>query len=77
MVDRYRRIFLKAQAPDTGVPQEHSEIYEAALNKDRDRACEALKRHILRASQNVQKVLLEMGAKNAPMVKRVARRAAG
>ncbi|TAK49492.1 MAG: FCD domain-containing protein [Xanthobacteraceae bacterium] len=57
MSDRYRRLFLKNHEPDRDVPKEHADIYGAALDRDADRACEALRRHITHVADNVLDLL--------------------
>lgn len=72
MSDRYRRLFLKEHEPDRDVPKEHAEIYAATLDRDADRACEALCRHITRVADNVLDLLNAIPA--APARPRRARR---
>lgn len=57
MADRYRRIFLASYPPERDAPAEHNAIYEAALDRDADAACEALRRHISHTSENILPVL--------------------
>lgn len=53
MGDRYRRVFLKSHEPDRDVAQEHQAMYQAALERNGDLACEILRTHIERTGANV------------------------
>ncbi|WP_336966469.1 GntR family transcriptional regulator [Sphingobium aquiterrae] len=47
--ERYRRLSATQGPPPTSVHAEHSEIFEAALARDADRAVKALEEHLQRA----------------------------
>lgn len=55
--DRYRRLFLARNAPDRDVPGEHAAIYQAALDRDVERASEILRQHLQRTGNNLLRVL--------------------
>lgn len=55
--DRYRRIFLKAHAPDRDVPAEHAALAQAMIERRPRRAVRILREHIERTGRNVQAAL--------------------
>lgn len=57
--DRYRRLFLERQPFDRDVPQEHADIYKAALERDADKACTLLRDHIERTGTNALNGLIK------------------
>lgn len=57
MGDRYRRVFLKSNEPDRDVCEEHAAMYQAALDRKAEVACEILHNHIERTGANVIKVM--------------------
>ncbi|CAB3796261.1 GntR family transcriptional regulator [Pararobbsia alpina] len=59
MGDRYRRVFLKAHEPDRDVTQEHLAMYQAAVDRNADVACDILRNHIERTGMNVLAVMRE------------------
>ena len=52
--DRYRRLFLLRTGGDREVEQEHSQIAQGTVARDRDFARERLRDHILRTGRNLQ-----------------------
>lgn len=59
MNDRYRRLFLARHPSGRDVRAEHEEIAMAATAHDTDRACAALRAHILATGENLKRVLIE------------------
>jgi GntR family transcriptional regulator, carbon starvation induced regulator len=57
--DRYRRLFLAARPFDKTVRREHTEICNAALDRDADVACKIMREHIERTGTNIRKALLK------------------
>jgi GntR family transcriptional regulator, carbon starvation induced regulator len=57
--DRYRRLFLAARPFDKTVRREHTEICNAALERDADVACKIMREHIERTGTNIRKALLK------------------
>lgn len=57
--DRYRRLFLISRPIDRAVRREHTEICNAALDRNADLACQILTEHIERTGANVRKALLK------------------
>lgn len=55
--DRYRRLFLEAYEPDPNVPQEHATIYQLAIQRDVEGACNLLTHHLTRTGERLEKVL--------------------
>ncbi|MEK7946751.1 GntR family transcriptional regulator [Pigmentiphaga sp. YJ18] len=55
--DRYRRLFLASNSPDRNVPAEHEAIYQAALGRNAERACDILRQHLSRTGTNLLSVL--------------------
>ncbi|WP_432212099.1 GntR family transcriptional regulator [Bosea vestrisii] len=55
--DRYRRIFLTRTGGDANVEQEHNQIAQGAVARDRDYARDRLREHILRTGRNLQNAL--------------------
>ncbi|AOO84931.1 GntR family transcriptional regulator [Bosea vaviloviae] len=55
--DRYRRIFLTRTGGDADVEQEHNQIAQGAVARDRDYARDRLREHILRTGRNLQNAL--------------------
>lgn len=53
MTDRYRRLFLSTHKLDRDVASEHKAITEATLERDADKACRLLERHIQRTGKNI------------------------
>jgi DNA-binding GntR family transcriptional regulator len=51
--DRYRRIFLWANIGEKTVREEHAAIAEAAVARQSDAACDALRRHVERTGRNL------------------------
>lgn len=66
--DRYRRIYLSvhdpARADRSRVMSEHQRLYEAALARDAERACQVLGQHIEATSARLLKV---MSAPDSPL----------
>lgn len=59
--DRYRRTFLKRTSGDRNVMLEHSEIAQAAVARDADKACQLLCQHLTRTATNLHHHLMENG----------------
>jgi DNA-binding GntR family transcriptional regulator len=57
--DRYRRLFLAARPFDKTVRREHTEISNAAIERNADVACRIMREHIERTGANIRKVLLK------------------
>lgn len=57
--DRYRRLFLASNSPDRNVPAEHEAIYQAALGRNAELACDILRQHLSRTGTNLLSVLPE------------------
>lgn len=55
--DRYRRMFLKNNLGDRGVPGEHARIAELTMARKTDEACALLRQHIGRTGENVRLAL--------------------
>jgi DNA-binding GntR family transcriptional regulator len=53
MTDRYRRLFLSTHRLDRDVAGEHRAITEATLDRDADKACRLMERHIQRTGKNI------------------------
>jgi GntR family carbon starvation induced transcriptional regulator len=51
--DRYRRLFLERHSPDRNVPAEHVAIFNAALERNVDVACDILRQHLMRTGTNL------------------------
>jgi DNA-binding GntR family transcriptional regulator len=51
--DRYRRVFLVRSGGDRNVSNEHSEIAQGAVARDRAFACDKLREHIHRTGSNL------------------------
>lgn len=60
--DRYRRLFLSSRPFDRAVRREHTEMANAALERNADVACEILREHIERTGTNIRKALLKNDA---------------
>ena len=52
--DRYRRIFLKKNAPDRKVPAEHTALAQAMIERRARDATRILREHIERTGRNIQ-----------------------
>ena len=52
--DRYRRIFLKKNAPDRNVPAEHTALAHAMIARRTRDATRILREHIERTGRNIQ-----------------------
>lgn len=72
--DRYRRLFLATNSPDRNVPAEHEAIFNAALDRDAERACEILRQHLSRTGANLLSVLPEAGTPPGQATRRSTRR---
>lgn len=59
MNDRYRRLYLARHPSGRNVQAEHEEIAMAATAHDADRACAALRAHILKTGENLMRRLGE------------------
>jgi GntR family transcriptional regulator, carbon starvation induced regulator len=57
--DRYRRLFLRSRPFDRAVRREHTDMANAALERDAQLACEILRGHIERTGTNIRKSLLK------------------
>ncbi|TFZ02606.1 GntR family transcriptional regulator [Ramlibacter henchirensis] len=57
--DRYRRLFLAARPFDKTVRREHTDICNAALERDAELACGIMREHIERTGANIRKALLK------------------
>ena len=57
--DRYRRLFLIGRPIDKTVRREHSDICNAALERNADLACRMMREHIERTGANIRKALLK------------------
>ncbi|RYY94335.1 MAG: FCD domain-containing protein, partial [Comamonadaceae bacterium] len=57
--DRYRRLFLTSRPFDRAVRREHTDICNAALDRNADLACGILREHIERTGANIRKALLK------------------
>ncbi|TFY97437.1 GntR family transcriptional regulator [Ramlibacter rhizophilus] len=57
--DRYRRLFLTSRPFDRAVRREHTDIANAAIERNADLACEILREHIERTGTNIRKALLK------------------
>jgi DNA-binding GntR family transcriptional regulator len=55
--DRYRRIFLKDNAPDRDVPAEHAAIAAAMVERRAEDAVRLLREHVERTGRNIQAAL--------------------
>ena len=55
--DRYRRIFLKKNAPDRNVPAEHTALAQAMIERRTRDATRILREHIERTGRNIQAAL--------------------
>lgn len=58
--DRYRRLFLMQAPRDKQVPDEHLQMYEAALARDADKATSILEAHIRRIGVNTQLAITQL-----------------
>jgi DNA-binding GntR family transcriptional regulator len=67
--DRYRRLFLTSRPFDRTVRREHTDICNAALDRNADLACSILREHIERTGSNIRKALLR---NEAPAQKQAA-----
>jgi DNA-binding GntR family transcriptional regulator len=56
--DRYRRLFLISRPVDKAVRREHTDICNAALERNADLACDIMREHIDRTGANIRKALL-------------------
>ncbi|ODB91387.1 FCD domain-containing protein [Candidatus Thiodiazotropha endoloripes] len=68
---RYRNIALNTEIP-RDLHQEHEELRNAALARDKKRACDAIEQHIMRTAEITLKVLREEEADRENEVDRVA-----
>ena len=57
--DRYRRVFLVQSGGDRNVVNEHSEIAQGAVARDKAYACDKLREHIARTGNNLRAELTE------------------
>jgi DNA-binding GntR family transcriptional regulator len=57
--DRYRRLFLTSRPFDRTVRKEHTDICNAALERNAELACSILREHIERTGTNIRKALLK------------------
>ncbi len=55
--DRYRNIYLKSAGVQRDVVDEHTAIADAAVNRDTERACELLSKHIKRSTENILRLI--------------------
>jgi DNA-binding GntR family transcriptional regulator len=62
MGDRYRRVLLRSAEPDRDVGEEHAAMYQAALDRQADMACDALRLHIERTGATVIAAMSRHGA---------------
>jgi DNA-binding GntR family transcriptional regulator len=62
MGDRYRRVLLRSTEPDRDVGEEHAAMYQAALDRKADVACDVLRIHIERTSATVIVAMSKHGA---------------
>ncbi|MGE4240538.1 GntR family transcriptional regulator [Ramlibacter sp.] len=60
--DRYRRLFLTSRPFDKTVRREHTDIANAALERNADLACGILAEHIERTGTNIRKAILKSDA---------------
>ncbi|MCG7974681.1 MAG: FCD domain-containing protein [Candidatus Thiodiazotropha taylori] len=68
---RYRNIALSTEIP-RDLHQEHEELRNAALARDKQRACDAIEQHIMRTAEITLKVLREEEADRENEVDKVA-----
>ena len=66
--DRYRRLFLRSRPFDRVVRREHTDMSNAALERNAQLACEIMRTHIERTGSNIRKALL----KTEPATKQIA-----
>jgi GntR family transcriptional regulator, carbon starvation induced regulator len=65
MNDRYRRLYLAGSPAGRDVQAEHDEIAEAATAHDADRACAALRSHVLKTGEELSRRLAEPAVQHA------------
>ena len=66
--DRYRRLFLSSRPFDRAVRREHTDMTNAAIERNAQLACQIMRTHIERTGANIRKALL----KNESPVKQAA-----